>query len=239
MGGGLIDDLPVDVAGELEITAHLEGSAPVAAAKAYLTIDEALAVPRAWFADLHVHSDDTIGTNDTRYNLTYGRDVAGLDVVGYTANDFNITQDRWERAVDLIRTLHRDGSFVCYPGTEWCGNSCAGGDHNVVFLHGRRPAFPFDEQGRVARSFEWNEEMREHNIVPGAWPLEELWASYANDPEGHLLIPHVGGRRANLAWHHPQLERLIEVGSSWGHFPWFYQEAVARGYQLGASAAGD
>ena len=28
------------------------------------------------FGDLHVHSDDTVGTNDTRYNLTYGRDVS-------------------------------------------------------------------------------------------------------------------------------------------------------------------
>jgi hypothetical protein len=26
------------------------------------------------------------------YNLSYGRDVAGLDVLGYTANDFNITE---------------------------------------------------------------------------------------------------------------------------------------------------
>ncbi|MDB5393782.1 MAG: uncharacterized protein JWM91_1288 [Rhodospirillales bacterium] len=54
-----------------------------------------------------------------------------------------------------------------------------------------------------------------------------------------ISFPHVGGRRANLDWHYPALEKLIEVGSSWGHFPWFFQDAVARGYQLGASAAGD
>lgn len=66
-----------------------------------------------------------------------------------------------------------------------------------------------------------------------------MWAAYANDPEGHLLIPHVGGRRCILDWHHPQLERLIEIGSSWGHFGWLYQEAIERGYKLGASMAGD
>ncbi len=234
-----VTGLPVDRPGELRLAARLHDNPRVAAAETYVTVDEAVDLPRAWFADLHVHSDDTIGTNDTRYNLTYGRDVAGLDVLGYTANDFNITKERWDKAVALIHDLHVEGEFVCYPGTEWCGNSCAGGDHNVVFLHGRTPEFPFDAQGRVARSFEWNEEMKGRALQPGAWPLEELWATYAYDPEGHLLIPHVGGRRANLAWHYPTLEKLIEVSSSWGHFPWFYQEAIARGYQLGASAAGD
>jgi hypothetical protein len=53
------------------------------------------------------------------------------------------------------------------------------------------------------------------------------------------LIPHVGGRRCNLDWHHPELERLVEIGSSWGHFGWLYQEAMQRGYKLGASMAGD
>ena len=91
-----------------------------------------------------MHSDDTVGTNTTTYNLTYGRDVAGLDVLGYTANDFNVTQARWDRAVELIHQLNRSGEFVCYPGTEWCGSSCAGGDHNVVFLRDGDPEFPFD-----------------------------------------------------------------------------------------------
>jgi hypothetical protein len=235
----VVDDLPTETAGELTVSASLEGKPGVPETRFFVRIDDSLAVPRVWYADLHVHSDDTIGTNDTRYNLTYGRDVAGLDVLGYTANDFNITHERWDRAVALIHELHTDGSFVCFPGTEWCGNSCAGGDHNVVFLHGETPEFPFDRNGHSARSFEWNEEMQTNTIVPGAWPLEELWATYAHDPEGHLLIPHVGGRRANLDWHYPALEKLIEVGSSWGHFPWFFQDAVSRGYLLGASAAGD
>ncbi len=68
-----------------------------------------------WFADLHVHSEDTVGINNTEYNLTYGRDVAGLDVLGYTANDFNITERNWNTAVDLIHSLHTDGEFVCFP----------------------------------------------------------------------------------------------------------------------------
>ncbi len=128
------DDIPAGATGELAISARLEDSSAVAPAQAYATIDASSPVPRIFYGDLHVHSDDTIGTNDTVYNLTYGRDVAGLDVLGYTANDFQITAARWKAAVATIRKISVDGAFVCYPGTEWCGNSCAGGDHNVVFL---------------------------------------------------------------------------------------------------------
>ncbi|MBI3546302.1 MAG: hypothetical protein HY081_06875, partial [Gammaproteobacteria bacterium] len=100
--------------------------------------------------------------------------------------------------------------------------------------------FPYLKTGEHVRSFEWNEEMgAKTEVEPGAWPLEELWAAYAKDPEGHLLIPHVGGRRCILDWHYPKLERLIEIGSSWGHFGWLYQEAIERGYKIGASMAGD
>jgi len=201
---------------------------------------DAAALPdlRPLYADLHVHSDDTIGTNDTLYNLSYGRDVAGLDVLGYTANDFNITEARWNQAVALIHSLNEPGRFVCYPGTEWCGNSAAGGDRNIVFLGEGKPRFPFDEFGRLVRSFEWNE-FTAGTIRPGTWPVDDLYAAYADDPEGHLMIPHVGGRRCNLDWHHPQLERLVEVGSAWGQFHWVYAEALARGYRVGASANSD
>ena len=235
----VIDDLPVVSAGELEIRANLPDYSGVPQASFYVTYDENLPFTRSYFGDLHVHSDDTVGTNNTTYNLTYGRDVAGLDVLGYTANDFQITKERWGKAVELINELNVDDKFVCYPGTEWCGNSCAGGDHNVVFLHDKQPEFPFDQQGNTCRSFEWNEDMVGDTIQPGAWPLEELYATYAHDPEGHLLMPHVGGRRCNMAWHHPQLERLVEIESAWGHFPWLYEDVMRRGYKLGASANGD
>ncbi|MGI9384878.1 MAG: hypothetical protein ACR2PO_17130 [Methyloligellaceae bacterium] len=234
-----IADLPTDKAGELMVTASMVGKPEVADATFFATIDKSCPAPRLFYGDLHVHSDDTVGTNDTTYNLTYGRDIARLDYLGYTANDFQITKGRWDAAVDLIHGLNEDGKFVCYPGTEWCGNSCAGGDHNVVFLHGKTPEFPFDHNGNIARSFEWNEDMDADTIMPGAWPLEELWATYAHDPEGHLIMPHVGGRRCIMDWYHPVMDRLVEITSAWGHFPWLYQEVAARGYKLGASANGD
>ncbi len=236
----LLDDLPTDQPGELSVTARLVDHPHVQPKIFHATIDKDAETPRIYYCDLHVHSEDTIGTNSTTYNLTYGRDVSGIDVLAFAHNDFNITKDKWDRTVELIHEINKDGSFVAFPGTEWCGSSCAGGDHNVVFLHGGTPEFPYLKSGEHVRSFEWNEDMSAKvDVEPGAWPLEELWAAYAKDPEGHLLIPHVGGRRCILDWHYPALERLIEIGSSWGHFGWLYQEAMERGYKIGASMAGD
>ena len=213
----------------------------IVTAEAPITASSSLAFPKMLFGDLHVHSDDTVGTEDSTYNFTYGRDIAGLDVLGYTANDFQITKEKWDATTELIKTLNQPGSFVIFPGTEWCGNSAAGGDHNVVFLDDpnlQPPEFPFDRHGNVARSFEWSEHGPK-DLVPGAWPLDELYATYASNADQHLLIPHVGGRRCNLAWHHPQLERLLEIGSAWGQFEWLLRDALKRGWKLGVSANSD
>lgn len=213
----------------------------LASDKDLISASSTLCVPRPLFADLHVHSDDTVGTNSTTYNFSYGQQVAGLDIIGYTANDFNITQEKWDATIDIIKKVNEEGKFIVYPGTEWCGNSAAGGDHNVVFLDDPKksiPEFPFDRNGNVARSFEWNED-GPAELRPGAWPLDEVYAAYARDKDNVLLIPHVGGRRANLAWHHPELERLIEIGSAWGLFEWMLKDAVQRGWKLGVSANSD
>ncbi len=234
-----LEGLPTDLKGEIEIQARMIDHPEVAPARFFVTLDDKCPVPRIFYGDLHVHSDNTVGTNSTTYNISYGRDIARLDFFGYTANDFQITKAHWDEDVELINSVNKDGEFVCYPGTEWCGNSCAGGDHNVVFLHGDTPEFPFDAKGNIARSFEWNEDMEGETIQPGAWPMEELWATYIHDPEGHLIMPHVGGRRCITDWYHPVMDRLVEIGSAWGHFPWLYQDVNARGYKLGVSLNGD
>jgi hypothetical protein len=195
-------------------------------------IDVAAELPgeRAFFADLHAHSDDTVGTQDTAYNLDYARRVGGLDVLGYTANDFQITAAAWDDVVRRCRAAEEEGAFVCYPGVEWCGNASVGGDHNVVFL---------GEDTTLARSLEWHDSMSAAVPTAQNWPITELYDAYAERPEDYLLIPHLGGRRAMLDWHHPELERLIEVHSSWGTGGWFLRDALARGLRLGASASSD
>jgi hypothetical protein len=213
----------------VDVVAHTASGA-VNAQQCYLDQIDEFPSPRAFFADLHVHSNDTVGTQDTPSNLAYGRDVGALDVIGYTANDFQITDDVWADVVTACSDVNDDGRLVCYPGVEWCGTAGVGGDHNVVFL---------GHDTTLARSLEWHHGMASSAPVPQTWPITQLYAAYDKDPDSYLLIPHVGGRRAILDWHHPQLERLIEVHSAWGTSPWFFEDAMARGLRLGASAASD
>lgn len=204
--------------------------ADVSPGETRLDVVDDLPGPRGFFCDLHVHSNDTVGTQDTDWNLRYARDIGALDVVGYTANDFQITDDAWIDVVAACRAISNEGSLVCFPGVEWCGTAGVGGDHNVVFL---------GEDTTLARSLEWHQGMASTVPTPQTWPITELYAAYEKDPDSYLLIPHVGGRRAILDWHHPELERLIEVHSTWGSSPWFLEDALARGLRLGASAASD
>ncbi len=213
----------------VDVVAQVESGA-IGGERCYLDRIDDFPSPRALFADLHVHSNDTVGTQDTPSNLTYGRDVGALDVIGYTANDFQITDDVWADVVEACRDINEDGRLVCYPGEEWCGTAGDGGDHNVVFL---------GEDTTLARSLEWHVGMASATPIPQTWPITQLYAAYDKDPDSYLLIPHVGGRRAILDWHHPQLERLIEVHSAWGTNPWFFEDAMTRGLRLGASAASD
>jgi hypothetical protein len=215
--------------GQIEVIAEAN-AAEIGRTTCFLDLIDDFPSPRALFADLHVHSNDTVGTQDTGSNLAYGRDIGALDVIGYTANDFQITDDVWADVVLACADANQDDRLVCFPGVEWCGTAGVGGDHNVVFL---------GEDTTLARSLEWHQGMAAAAPVPQTWPITELYAAYDKDPDSYLLIPHVGGRRAILDWHHPQLERLIEVHSSWGTSPWFFEDALARGLRLGASAASD
>jgi hypothetical protein len=239
----VFSDLTLEGDGDyrVQVTLKAQGGTAVATSYSSLSVSSDLLVPKILFGDLHVHSDDTVGTESSSYNFSYGREIAGLDVLGYTANDFQITKDRWDATTELIKSLNEPDKFVIFPGTEWCGNSAAGGDHNVVFLGDpefQPPEFPFDRHGNVARSFEWSEHGPK-DLVPGTWPLDEVYSTYARDADSHLLIPHVGGRRCNLAWHHPKLERLVEIGSAWGQFEWLLCDAVRRGWRLGVCANSD
>lgn len=73
-----------------------------------------LDTPKVLFGDLHVHSDGTVGTGSSVHNFPYGREIAGLDVLGYTANDFQITKDRWESTLRLIQSLNKPDRSVIF-----------------------------------------------------------------------------------------------------------------------------
>ncbi|MFP4834600.1 hypothetical protein ACLFKS_41375, partial [Paraburkholderia sp. BR10879] len=117
-----LDDLPTD-RGTLHIVADVPGRPEIRAAVAWLTVDATLPSPRALYADLHVHAHDTVGTNSPAYNAQYARDIGGIDILGYTANDFQITDANWQLGVEAVDQFNEPGRFVVYPVQEWCGSS--------------------------------------------------------------------------------------------------------------------
>lgn len=233
-----IQDLPSHT-GPLRLLASTPDIREVTPSATLISFDPSFPASRSFYADLHVHAHDTVGTNSPAYNAAYARDIGGIDILGYTANDFQITDENWQLGVATVEEFNEPGKFVCYPVQEWCGSSTAGGDHNVVFLDDGKPAFPYNQRGEHNRTFVWNEDMKGSAVKLGRWPVEELWAAYIDAPEQHLIMPHVGGRRYIPDWHHPELERLVEIASSWGHFGWLYQDVIRRGYQIGVAASGD
>jgi hypothetical protein len=50
---------------------------------------------------------------------------------------------------------------------------------------------------------------------------------------------HVGGRTADLRWHEPTLDRLLEVHSTHATSDWFLLDALKRGYRMGVIAGSD
>ena len=234
-----VEDLPTGEASQLRLVADVPGNRDVQPVQAHIAIEPGFPAPRSFYADLHVHAHDTVGTNSPSCNAAYARDIGGIDVLGYTANDFQITDENWRSGVAAVEEFNEPGRFVCYAVQEWCGSSTAGGDHNVVFLGNAEPGFPYNRRGEHNRTFVWNEDMKGTSVKLGRWPVEELWSAYVDDPENHLIMPHVGGRRYIPDWHHPELERLVEIASSWGHFGWLYQDVIRRGYRIGVAASGD
>ncbi len=181
-----------------------------------------------FWGDFHGQSRESVGTISARDYILYARNDAAVDFVGHQANDFQITNDFWAELQGLMQEFHDPGRFVTFLGYEWSGISQTGGDRNVHFL---------GDSGEIRRS--------SHALLDDlsdadtdVCPVDELYEAFA-DREDVLIVPHVGGRHANLDWHDPVLEPVIEIHSSHGTFEWLGREAVERGYRVGFICGSD
>ncbi|HET6454199.1 MAG TPA: DUF3604 domain-containing protein [Armatimonadota bacterium] len=181
---------------------------------------------RPLWGDLHGQSEETIGTNSIEDYWTFARDWAFLDFCGHQGNDFQITPEFWRRVKDTAAEFHEPGRFITIPGYEWSAVHPNGGDRNVHFL---------EDDPEIFRSSRWQ--------APDAPPENE-----ANDAHqlfdrlewtDGIVVAHVGGRPANLAFHDDEIEPLIEVASAWGKFEWMIEDAFQMGYKVGFCAGSD
>ncbi len=187
-----------------------------------------------FWGDLHGQSEETVGTNPVSSYFRFAREAALIDFAGHQGNDFQITQAVWTEIREQANTQYDPGRFVTFVGYEWSANTPLGGDRNVYYP---------GNDGPLHRS--------SHVLIPDksdsdtdcthVTELYDTLRSHVKDSRNGdvLLLPHVGGRYANLNWHDPILEPLIEVYSEWGEFEWFLREALEKGYRVGFTAGSD
>ena len=182
---------------------------------------------RTFWGDLHGQTRETVGTGSIEDYFAYARDVAAVDACAHSGNDFQITREVYDELRDNSERFHEPGKFITFHGYEWSGNTRAGGDHNVYY---------FDD-GPLRRSSHTEVEDKS-DADTDCYPVNRLYEANAGRDDV-LITPHIGGRRASLEYHDPELEPAIEIASQWGRFEWFAREALERGMKVGFIGGSD
>ena len=191
-----------------------------------------LPAERRWWGDLHGQSGETVGTNPSAEYFHFARHLACADFTCHQGNDFQITDAFWARLRREVEAIHEDGEFVCFHGYEWSGNTEVGGDRNVIFRG-------IPKADDIWRSGRWLiEDRRPLDPEHDALTLDDLYTRFRGRDDV-MLLPHVGGRRAELRWIEPELEPVVEVHSAHGTSEWFLQQALATGVRVGFLAGSD
>src|SRR5438128_2282607 len=184
---------------------------------------------KTFWGDLHGQTRATVGTGTIEEYFAFGRDVALLDMMCHQANDFQVTEAEWQRLRREIDRFHADGRCVIFVGYEWSGMTPGGGDRNVMYrgdvasLH-RSSHAEVDDMSDAATD---------------CFPVTDLFAQLRGRDDV-LLIPHIGGRYADIVgFHDPALEPLVEIYSDWGRFEWLLEDALRHGYKVGVVANSD
>jgi hypothetical protein len=187
--------------------------------------------PQRFWADIHGQSEETIGTNSIDSYFRFARDRAFVDICGHQGNDFQITDEFWQQINETTARFNKSGKFVVFPGWEWSGNTGLGGDRNVFFKN---------EGGIILRSSKAlvDPEANPGTDAPHVVDLFDTLERFQKTGDV-MLVPHVGGRYADLASHSPTLEPVVEVHSAWGTFEWMLDDAFSRGYRVGIVANSD
>lgn len=180
-----------------------------------------------YWADFHGQSEETVGSNSNKAYFENARDFGMLDICSHQGNDFQVTDDFWNKINMTTNAFYEPGRFVTFPGYEWSGNTPLGGDRNVYYK---------SEGGIITRS--------SRELLPGqesqykdSPTASELFRNL--DGPSPFVFAHVGGRYANLEMHNEGIELAVEIHSAWGTFEWLAEEAFCRGYRIGICANSD
>ena len=182
---------------------------------------------RLFWGDMHGQTRETVGTGLLDDYYSFGRDKACIDFTGWQGNDFEVSDETWKEIREYTRKYDEEGRYLVYLGYEWSGTTPQGGDHNVYFLDDSKEFYP---------SSNWTATSVDNSN--NANPITELHEKLAGRSDV-LLIPHIGGRYANLDYFNPAFSSVIEIHSHHGTFEWFAFDAMRKRMKVGFIAASD
>ena len=221
----ILPDLSIAEPGDYEVTV-LDGDRELCTSNP-LRIRAAAELLHYW-SDMHGQSGESIGTGTAREYFLFARDKSFVDISGHQANDFQVTDEFWAEINSLAAEFDKPGEFLCLPGYEWSGNTGLGGDHNIWYRTEGRPIY---RSSRALIADKTRPESDCHDV-------KDLFAALQG--EDVLVVPHVGGRFADVSYaHDATLEPSVEVHSSWGTFDWIVNDSLKLGYRIGIVAASD
>jgi len=184
----------------------------------------------SFWGDMHGQSGETVGDGTIEEYFAFAKDYGFLDISAHSGNDFQVTDEFWEKINQVSHQFYQPGEFVTFPGYEWSGNTPLGGDRNVFFT---------SEGGQITRS-STDLIPDNHSIFPDSPTAIDLFANLSKQERfAAFTFAHVGGRYANLKMHDPDIELAVEIHSAWGTFEWFVEEALQLGYRIGICANSD
>jgi len=158
----------------------------------------------------------------------YARGFGGAEFMSWAKNDFHVTKKDWDDIQRASESFNEPGRFVVFPGYEWSGTTGRGGDHNVIYR---------EQDKALYRSGYVEEDLRGYDPASDRYSVDSLLSSL--DPADVFLMPHIGGRRANLDFFDGNFMPFIEIYSDHGQFEWFLREALERGLVAGFTASSD
>ncbi len=186
-----------------------------------------------YWGDLHAQTEATVGTGTEQEYFTFARDQARIDFASHQGNDFQMTDEDWDRLNRVVAQFHVDHGFVVFPGYEWSANTPAGGDRNVFY---REEGMP------IIRSSHWQVPQVPEDDVTPAHPADVFFQRLREkvDLNKVLVGSHVGGRYADIRrYFDPQLAPLVELVSCWGVFEWLLWDAFDAGHVVGVMCNSD
>lgn len=218
-----LPDLPDDRPLRLEVHdehGHVTGTNPLPSA----------GWPIVQWGDTQGQTGETVGSGTVPEFLHYARDVARLDFVAHSANDFQIDTDAYASSLAACDADSVDDEFIAFGGFEWSGTTPVGGDHNVLFASTDHAPLARSSHALVA----------DHNDLDTDAPTaHDLYRVLDGDGIDAVCVPHVGGRRVDLSLIDPRHAPVLEIVSVHGWFEWLILDALRRGLIVGVIGASD